>query len=100
MSAARESAALARQFSQTTPVPEPAPSPDDSPTLPPGAMRALELLTHRLLEIATALDDALAISERHSPSSGVLERLAEDAALAQHALPDLRKLRPGETPPT
>ena len=51
------------------------------------------------LEIATALDDALAIADRKSSSSGVLERLAQDAALAQHALPDLRKLRPGETPP-
>jgi len=99
MAAAHESATLARQFSQTTPVPEAAPSDADAPTLPPGALRALELLTHRLLEIATALDDALAIADRKSSSSGVLERLAQDAALAQHALPDLRKLRPGETPP-
>jgi hypothetical protein len=98
MAAAHESATLARQFSQTTPVPEPSQSADDAPTLPPGALRALELLTHRLLEIATALDDALAIADRRGESSGVLKRLAEDAALSQIALSDLRELKPGETP--
>ena len=47
----------------------------------------MDLLTSRLLEIATALDDALAAAEvREGTESVVLRRLKQDAAVAQHAL--------------
>ena len=58
--------------------------------LPPdsgAALHAMDLLTSRLLEIATALDDALAAAEvREGTESVVLRRLKQDAAVAQHAL--------------
>ncbi len=53
------------------------------------ALRTLDMLTGRLLEIATALDDALAASESRDPSgseSAVVRRLRDDAQVAKDAL--------------
>ncbi len=90
--AAGDATVLAKQFTLSPPEEE---TPDSS-----AALRTLDLLTGRLLEIATALDDALLAAEgREGSESAVVRRLREDVQVAQHALPDLRALRPGEAPP-
>jgi hypothetical protein len=57
-------------------------APDSGP-----ALHQMDLLTSRLLQIATALDDALAAAEvREGTESAVLRRLEHDAEAAQQAL--------------
>jgi hypothetical protein len=69
--AANDATGLARQATAEAP-------PDSGP-----ALHAMDLLTSRLLQIATALDDALA---QEGADSVVLRRLKEDADAAQKAL--------------
>ena len=66
---------------------------NSAPDAPPDsgtALRQMDMLTSRLLEIATALDDALAAAGSGTEST-VLRRLEHDAEQAQHALPELRR---------
>ena len=86
--AAEEAADLARGFTCHPP-------PEDVPGSA-AALKALDLLTGRLLEIAAALDDALAASQVGSQSA-VVRRLREGVQLAQHEMPDLRALQPQAT---
>ena len=62
-------------------------------TLPPGVSR--DRAASRLLEIAAALDDALAVAEQPAPdgasASGALSRLREEIEFARKALPDADK---------
>jgi tRNA A-37 threonylcarbamoyl transferase component Bud32 len=65
----------------------------EAETLPYGASR--DRTAGRLLEIAAALDDALAVAERPTPDSasatGALSRLREEIEFARMALPDAEK---------
>ncbi|MFN2550226.1 MAG: serine/threonine-protein kinase [Myxococcales bacterium] len=73
--AAGDATGLARKATAET-------APDSGP-----ALHQMDLLTSRLLEIATALDDALAAAEvREGTESVVLRRLKQDAEVAQQAL--------------
>ncbi len=57
------------------------------------ALRTLDLVTARLLQIATALDDALATADAPAGSeSAVVRRLRDDVRVAQDVLPELRAL--------
>jgi len=58
-----------------------------------GALRTLDAVTARLLQIATALDDALAAADTPAGSeSAVVRRLRDDVRAAQDVLPELRAL--------
>ena len=62
----------------------------DAPTLPGGTSR--DRVAARLLEIASALDDALAVAEQPAPdqksASTALKRLRDEVDFARKALPD------------
>jgi hypothetical protein len=58
-----------------------------------GELRTLDTVTARLLQIATALDDALAAADTPAGSeSAVVRRLRDDVRVAQDVLPELRAL--------
>ena len=61
----------------------------EAKTIAPGEAVARDAALERLLELASALDDALAAvgSDSATRASGLLERLREDARWAQGALP-------------
>ena len=80
LQAADDATGLAQEFAEAHASPVPGAQP-----LPSGAVRALETLTSRLLEIATALDDALVLAE----DPAALSRLREGVAAASAAIPRL-----------
>lgn len=84
--AADEASELARRYS-TTPA---------EVTTEAGELGQLDKVTNRLLEIATALDDALSVSAAGSQSRA-LRRLRDDVTAAEQALPELKAM--GEVPP-
>ena len=61
----------------------------EAKTIPPGEAAARDEALERLLEMASALDDALAVasSDNATRASGLLERLREETQWAQGALP-------------
>ena len=65
----------------------------DADTLPHGTSR--DRIAARLLEIAAALDDALAVAHQPTPggeaASGALARLREEIGFARKALPDANR---------
>ena len=75
-----DAAALAQKFALAHLSP-----PQGAAPLPSGAVRALETLTGRLLEIATSLDDALVLAE----DPAALSRLRADVAAAHQAMPQV-----------
>ena len=80
-------------LSLSTRLPPSAPAGDDpdAATLPQGTSR--DQTASRLLEIAAALDDALAVAEQPAPDaaarSGALARLREEIEFARKALPEV-----------
>jgi molecular chaperone GrpE (heat shock protein) len=83
--AAADAAGLARRFTVS------------SEEAHDSSLRTLDMLTGRLLEIATALDDALAAArerEAAGSQSAVVRRLREDLEVAHQALPELKALEP------
>jgi hypothetical protein len=59
-----------------------------------GASTARDAAVQRLLEMASALDDALAAATDHAPSTSLLlERMREETAFARRVLPELEMMR-------
>ena len=72
----------------------------EAQTLPPLAASARDAALGRLLEMAAALDDALAAAGSDAPTaSALLKRLREETDFARKALPEIEAARTGEPPP-
>jgi hypothetical protein len=73
----------------------------DAKTLPPMAASARDAALGRLLEMAAALDDALATAASDGPSaSALIKRLRDETEFARTALPQLEAVRQGIDPPS
>jgi hypothetical protein len=77
-----------------------APVSAEAETLPQGTSR--DRLAGRLLEIAAALDDALAVADQAEPdsqsASGALQRLRDEIDFARRALPEIAAADPPPPP--
>jgi hypothetical protein len=73
----------------------------EAKTLPPMAAAARDAALGRLLEMAAALDDALAAGTSDGPSaSALIKKLRDETEFARTALPQLEAVRQGmEAPP-
>jgi hypothetical protein len=92
--AARELADRAASFDDPLAGPE-------AKTLPPLAASARDAAMGRLLEMAAALDDALATAAPEGPSpSALIKKLRDETEFARTALPQLEAVRSGVDPPS